>query len=720
MNKEDVTKQMQDIINQMNEASAVYGKDAIMTDHKWDDLYNQLTDLEEESGIILPESPTQSVGAEEEEDIPGEKVEHEFSALSLAKNKDIKKHIKWAQGRKCFVSWKEDGMTLVVTYDNGNLTRIVTRGDGYVGTDITRLKDVIKGILPKIDYKGHLVVRGECVISYPDFKRVNESLPAGVKLYDNTRNLVSGTLKLSDEEVIKDRNPQFIAFTLRYLDDESVLDAVGLRNSWETRQLFLKKLGFNIVSYKPVEHPETDLQSGIDEFTAEGEQYEMPVDGLVLCYEDWDYSLTGGVTGHHATRAGYAFKWPDEAVETKVVDIEWSDSRTGLFNPVAIFEPVRLCGTTVTRASLSNLSTVKKKDIKIGDRITVYKANMIIPCVEDNKDADVQDTDDWNFICERHNIPKICPHCGRPLTVKTSQNAELVICLNPDCSAKLIGSMAHFCERDCMNIMGVSEKKLQQLIDLGVVESISDLVDLPMRYHASGNNLIFVDEFGDDCNLANQTGWGEGSVLNLVTGIETACKNATFIKFLHAMGIPNFGRGQAKLLAPVVAKWMKRHNDMHNDITDMLSALSFMVEREYDFTTVDGFGEIIVGSLTTWAEHNLLPYEMYGVMNEIGRILQCLTFTDKPEDYIKETSGSPVDGKTFVVTGDVHIFKNRKDVEVKIEELGGKLSGSVSKKTDYLINNDIESTSSKNQKAKTLGIPIITEEQFCEMIGMQY
>ena len=403
-----------------------------------------------------------------------------------------------------------------------------------------------------------------------------------------------------------------------------------------------------------------------------------------------------------------------------MVDIEWSDSRTGLFNPVAIFEPVRLCGTTVTRASLSNLSTVKKKDIKIGDRITVYKANMIIPCVEDNKDADVQDTNDWNFICERHNIPKICPHCGRPLTVKTSQNAELVICLNPDCSAKLIGSMTHFCERDCMNINGVSEKKLQQLIDLGVIESISDLVDLPMRYHASGNNLIFVDEFGDDCNLANQTGWGEGSVLNLVTGIETACKNATFIKFLHAMGIPNFGRGQAKLLAPVVAKWMKRHNDMHNDITDMLSALSFMVEREYDFTTVDGFGEIIVGSLTTWAEHNLLPYEMYGVMNEIGRILQCLTFTDKPEDYIKETSGSPVDGKTFVVTGDVHIFKNRKEVEVKIEELGGKLSGSVSKKTDYLINNDIESTSSKNQKAKTLGIPIITEEQFCEMIGMQY
>ena len=239
MNREDVTRKMQEIINQMNEASAVYKTKAIMTDHKWDDLYNQLTDLEEEYGIILPGSPTQSVGAEEEEDIPGEKVEHEFLALSLAKNKDIKKHIKWAQGRKCFVSWKEDGMTLVVTYDNGNLTRIVTRGDGYVGTDITRLKDVIKGILPKIDYKGHLVVRGECVISYPDFKRINESLPAGVKLYDNTRNLISGTLKLSDEDVIKDRNPQFIAFTLRYLDDESVLDTVGPRNSWETRQLFL-------------------------------------------------------------------------------------------------------------------------------------------------------------------------------------------------------------------------------------------------------------------------------------------------------------------------------------------------------------------------------------------------------------------------------------------------------------------------------------------------
>ena len=716
MNREDVTRKMQEIINQMNEASAVYKTKAIMTDHKWDDLYNQLTDLEEEYGIILPGSPTQSVGAEEEEDIPGEKVEHEFLALSLAKNKDIKKHIKWAQGRKCFVSWKEDGMTLVVTYDNGNLTRIVTRGDGYVGTDITRLKDVIKGILPKIDYKGHLVVRGECVISYPDFKRVNESLPAGVKLYDNPRNLISGTLKLSDEDVIKDRNPQFIAFTLRYLNDESVLDTVGPRNSWETRQLFLKKLGFNIVSYKPVEHPETDLQSVIDAFTAEVEQYEMPVDGLVLCYEDWDYSLTGGVTGHHATRAGYAFKWPDEAVETKVVDIEWSDSRTGLFNPVAIFEPVRLCGTTVTRASLSNLSIVKEKDIKIGDRITVYKANMIIPCVEANKDADVQDTDDWDFICERHNIPKICPHCGRPLTVKTSQNAELVICLNPECSAKLIGSMVHFCERDGMNIMGVSEKKLQQLIDLGVIESISDLVDLPMRYHASGNNLIFVDEFGDDCNLANQTGWGEGSVSNLVTGIETACKNATFIKFIHAMGIPNFGRGQAKLLAPIVAEWVFAHQEV---MDDMIDGLRDMVESGYDFTTVAGIGDVIASSLTDWVQKTLVPYSD-GVMNEIGRILQCITFTDRPDDYINNTDESPINGKTFVVTGDVHIFKNRKEVETKIEELGGKLSGSVSKKTDYLINNDIESASSKNKKAKTLGIPIITEEQFCEMIGMQY
>ena len=264
---------------------------------------------------------------------------------------------------------------------------------------------------------------------------------------------------------------------------------------------------------------------------------------------------------------------------------------------------------------------------------------------------------------------------------------------------------------------------MQQLINLGVIESISDLVDLPMRYHASGNNLIFVDEFGDDCNLAKQTGWGEGSVSNLVTGIETACKNATFIKFIHAMGIPNFGRGQAKLLAPVVVKWMKQNEDTPGMLfaseTDMLYALGCMVENGYDFTTVDGFGDVIASSLTTWVQKNLVPY-VDGVMNETGRILQCLTFTDKPEDYIKETSGSPVDGKTFVVTGDVHIFKNRKEVETKIEELGGKLSGSVSKKTDYLINNDIESTSSKNQKAKTLGIPIITEEQFCEMIGMQY
>ena len=264
--------------------------------------------------------------------------------------------------------------------------------------------------------------------------------------------------------------------------------------------------------------------------------------------------------------------------------------------------------------------------------------------------------------------------------------------------------------------MGVSEKKLQQLIDLGVIESISDLVDLPMRYHASGNNLIFVDEFGDDCNLANQTGWGEGSVSNLVTGIETACKNATFIKFIYAMGIPNFGRGQAKLLAPIVAEWVFAHQEV---MDDMIDGLRDMVESGYDFTTVAGIGDVIASSLTDWVQKTLVPYSD-GVMNEIGRILQCITFTDRPDDYINNTDESPINGKTFVVTGDVHIFKNRKEVETKIEELGGKLSGSVSKKTDYLINNDIESASSKNKKAKTLGIPIITEEQFCEMIGMQY
>ena len=718
MNKEEVTKQMQVLVDQLNAASDSYynGSEELMSNKEWDAMFDQLTNLEKESGIVLPNSPTQNVGAAVTETIKGAKVKHEFPALSLAKSKDINSHIQWADHRKCFESWKLDGMTLVLSYDDEKLTRIATRGDGYVGTDITHLKDAIDGILPEISYKGHLVVRGECVISYEDFNRVNNSLPEDVKPYENPRNLVSGTLNLDEPDVVKERHPQFIAFTLRYLEDESVLETVGDPNSWETRQLFLKKLGFQIVPYRPVEHPETDLQSVIDAFTAEVEQYEFPVDGLVTCYDDWAYSLTGSTTGHHATRSGFAFKWEDETAETKVIDIEWSDSRTGLFNPVAIFEPVRLCGTTVTRASLFNLSYVRMKDIKIGDHITVFKANMIIPCVDQNLDADVQNTDDWDFICDRHNIPKTCPYCGNPLVIKSSRNADLVICMNPDCGAKVLGRLSHFCDRNCMNIMGVSEKKLQQLLDLGVIESVSDLVDLPMRYHASGNNLIFVDEFGDDCNLANQTGWGEGSVLNLVTGIETACNNATFVKFLHAMGIPNFGCGQAKLLAPIVAEWVFAHQEV---MDDMIDGLRDMVESGYDFTTVDGIGDVIASSLTDWVKKTLVPYSD-GVMNEIGRILQCITFTDRPDDYINDTDESPIDGKTFVVTGDVHIFKNRKEVEIKIEELGGKLSGSVSKKTDYLINNDIESTSSKNKKAKTLGIPIITEEQFCDMIGMKY
>lgn len=720
MNNEEVVKQMQALINQLNEASESYynGTDELMSNKEWDEKFDKLAELEAEFGIIRPDSPTQKVGSEVDGKIKGTKVQHEFPALSLDKTKSMDDLIKWADGRKCILSWKLDGLTLVLTYDKGKLSQITTRGDGYVGTDITRLKDAISGIPKKIEYKGHLVVRGECVISYADFERINNELPQDKKPYENPRNLASGTLTLDDVDEVKRRNPQFIAFTLVHAD-EPYLTINGrpiYMNSWLIRMNSLNSLGFNIVPNISIINPE-DLPNEVAWFTSEVSKYQYPVDGLVICYDDWEYSQSGNVTGHHATRAGYAFKWADKTVETVITDIEWSDSRTGLFNPVAVFEPVQLCGTTVTRASLFNLSYVRAKDIKIGDRVTVYKSNMIIPQVDKNLDADVQTTTDWDFICKRHNIHRKCPHCGNPLTVARTGSADLVTCSNPNCSAKVIGNMVHFCERGCMNIMGLSRKKLQSLLDLGVIERVSDIPALFASYQKGNNDILFTDEFGAECNLSTQPGWGKESVENLAVSVQTACERATFVSFIHAMGIPNVGRGQAKLLAPAVAEWMKQ-NPMSNDTPDeLIYALGCMVRDGYDFTSIDGIGKVIADSLTTWAEKELVPY-VNGSMTEVGRMLRYVFFVDRPDDYIKVTNGSPIIGKTFVVTGDVHIFKNRKEVESKIEELGGKLAGSVSKKTDYLINNDIESTSSKNKKAKSIGIPIITEEQFCEMIGI--
>lgn len=714
----DIKKRMENIVAKMNEASEAYynGKDEIMSNKEWDAMFDELTALEKETGVILPDSPTQRVGADDE--TVGEKEPHEFPALSLAKTKSVKDLAKWADKRNVWMSWKLDGCTAVATYDDGKLTKLLTRGDGIIGTNITKKAPAINGIPIGVPFRGHLVVRGEILISYDDFKRINDEIEDEEKKYKNPRNLASGTLNLDDTYEIARRNLVMIAFTPVFIE-ESVKEYDLDMNRWGERMGFLSSLGFKTVTAMPVTAGSVgQFQRTIDWFTEKVSEFEYPVDGLVICYDDWGYSQTGSITGHHATRAGYAFKWKDETKETVIRDIEWSDSRTGLYNPVAVFDPVELCGTTVSRASLFNLSYVNEKDIKVGDRVTVFKANMIIPCIDENMDAEKFDMfADMMGAFTRYNIPEKCPHCGRSLEPSRTDRAVTVKCTNPGCPAKLIGRLVHFCERDCMNIMGLSEAKLQQLIDLGIVTDIPSLLDLSCQYATTGT-ITFTNEFGVDERLENQDGWGKESVANLAESINKARSNATFVRFMHAMGIPNFGKGQAKLLAPVIADWILKNPD-EEAVYDLMGGLAAMVWSGYDFTRVDGFGEVIAGELTKWVDENLVDvYCRHMPETEVSKTLKYITFTDTYKDYIKDTTDSSIAGLTFVITGDVHIFANRKELQDKIESLGGKATGSVSKKTSYLINNDTESTSGKNKKAKELGIPIISEEEFCKLAGI--
>ena len=713
---------MQQLVNELNKASDAYynGRDEIMSNKEWDAKFDQLAALEAETGIVLLDSPTKKVSAD---DTKGKKVQHEFPALSLAKTKLVSELEKWAESRIVHMSWKLDGLTLVLTYDNGKLTRIVTRGNGTIGTDITKLKDGIRNVPKTIAFPGHLVVRGEAVISYEDFNRINSEIENEEDRYKNPRNLAAGTLNLDDIEEVKRRNISLISFTPVYMDKNAMSEEDAARfdvNSWSDRMDYLDKLGFTTV--ERMECDRHTMEQEVRTFTDRINDFPYPVDGLVICYDDWAYSQSGSVTGHHATRSGFAFKWQDETAETVIRDIEWSDSRTGLFNPVAVFDPVELCGTTVSRASLFNLSYVNMKDIKIGDRVTVFKANMIVPQVDENFDAEEFNMDtSLSETFKRYNIPTVCPHCGRNLGLYKTDNAVTVKCINSSCPAKLIGQLTHFCERDCMNVMGISKSKLQQLIDFGIVTDLPSLLNLYTEYNITGD-ISFTDEFGTDQLLSKQDGWGKDSVTNLAKGLQDACEHANFIGFMHAMGIPNVGKGQAKLLAPAIINWVRENPDgaaeSISSQDNLVDALAVMVYNEYDFTQIDGFGEIIADSLTSWVDDKLVgPWCRYEPDTDVTDALKYIRFIDTYEDYVKDTSGSPIDGKTFVITGSVNYYANRDALKAEIESLGGKVSGSVSKNTDYLINNDVTSTSGKNKKAKELGVAIISEDDYRNLIG---
>ena len=682
-------KEMETLIEALNEASSAYynGATYAMSDREWDAMFDRLKKMEEETGIVYPNSPTQMVGAPVKVDELRE-VRHEFSARSLDKTKDItvfpKIFGKRAAGM-AVVMWKLDGSTIVLTYDDGQLTLAATRGNGETGTDITHNAPYIAGIPQKIPYKGHLVVRGEAVMSYKEFERLNNSRPEGVEEYANPRNLANSTVSMKDAEDMRKRKIQFFAFKLVHMDDPLPED----QDTFMGRLNYLDSLGFDTV-YRLYGDSQSDLIDVMNGFSDAVEQFEYPVDGLVVASDDVRYAETLPGTGHNPDPlVGYALKWEDEIAKTVLRKIEWSLGRTGAITPVAIFDPVELEGTTVSRASAHNVSIMKKYRLRVGDTIGVYKANKIIPQVAVNYTADENHTPALKYE-ESHSVH--CPCCGMETEPHISDDGttEIEVCVNPKCPAKDVKKFAHFVERDCMNIKGLSEATLQKFLDSGFLHEFADL------YH--------LDRYKDQ--IVPMEGFGQKSYDNLIASVEKS-RMTSFVPFIHSLGIPNIGKGQAKLFD-------KEYNgDVEKFFVD--------VYQRHDFTHIEGIGDVLNDNLWKWGNEYLryIPFE--DSLNKVSPPLNLEVYNLLKEVDIQipekaSTGASSLAGKTFVITGKLKHFTNRDALVAKIEELGGKASGSVSKNTSYLINNDVESTSGKNKKAKELGVPVISEDGFLEMI----
>ncbi len=681
-------KEMRECIDTLNKASAAYynGGNTIMSDQEWDAMFDRLKKMEEETGIVYPDSPTHSVGAPVKVD-ELQIVKHEFPALSLDKTKDIQEFpeiFKKRAAGMAVVMWKLDGGTIVLTYDNGELIRAATRGNGEVGSDITHNAPYIKGIPMKIPYKGHLVTRGEAVMSYGEFERINSGIVNEEDQYANPRNLANATIIMQDSAEMKDRKIQFFAFKLVYMDDplpESQDTFMGRLN-------YLDSLGFDTV-YRLYGDSQSDLIDVMNGFSDAVPQFEYPVDGLVVASDDVRYAEKLPETGRHPNPlVGYALKWKDEEVKTTLTEIEWSPSRTGRINPVAVFDPVHLEGTEVTRASLHNVSILKEKRLRVGDSITVFKANKIIPQIAKNLTSGSKLT-----YAESH--PVYCPCCGQEteprITCKDGRTVEVAMCMNPECPAKHVKKFVHFVERDCMNIKGLSEATLQKFIERGFIREFADL------YH--------LDRYKEQ--IVEMEGFGQKSYDKLIAAVE-ASRKVTFVPFIHALGIPNIGKGQAKLF----------NKEYSGDVKKFF----LDVFQRHDFTHIEGIGEVLNDNLWRWGNEYLryIPFEDYS--NRIWPLLNLEIYNLLKEVEIQvpekvSTAAVSLNGKTFVITGKLNHFVNRDALVAKIEELGGKSSGSVSKNTSYLINNDVESTSGKNKKAKELNVPIISEDDFLKMFN---
>lgn len=649
----DQKKHMQDLVQQLNEAAAVYyqGKDEIMSNYDYDRLYDELAALEKETGIILAGSPTRRVGYEVLSELP--KETHAAPMLSLDKTKSVDALASWLEGQTGLLSWKMDGLTIVLTYENGTLQKAVTRGNGQVGEVITNNARTFTNIPLSVPYQGQMILRGEAVISYSEFRKINETLPEEEQ-YKNPRNLCSGSVRQLNNEITAKRNVSFFAFALVQAE------GVDFHNSQEEKFLFLREQGFDVVEYQRV--TSETLPAAIRSFADKIPQNDFPSDGLVLLMDDIAYGERLGMTAKFPRNA-MAFKWADETADTTLLEIEWSASRTGLINPVAIFEPVELEGTTVSRASVHNISIVHQLELGIGDTIQVYKANMIIPQIADNLTRSGKLT-----------IPDTCPVCGHPAVIHHENDAEVLFCENPECLAKKIKSLTLFVSRDAMNIDGLSEATIEKFLSKGMLHELADL------YHLSDYRETIIE----------MDGFGERSYEKLITALENS-RQTTLAKFIYSLGISNIGLSNAKMIC----------NALGNDLEHIRHAT---VE---ELTAIDGVGDVIARSFADYfasPEHN----------KTVDDLLQEITL----ETVQTDSQAQDLSGLVFVITGSLEHFENRSALKETIENAGGKVTGSVTQKTSYLINNDIASTSSKNKKAKELDVPIITEEQAMEQFGL--
>ncbi len=654
---EDKIRRIQELTESLNAASEAYygGREEIMTNFEWDAGFDELKRLEEETGFVMADSPTQTVGNSGNEP-GGQKEAHEFPALSLAKTKSIADLQKWAGDLPIWLSWKLDGLTLVLTYDGGSLVKILTRGNGTTGNNITYMKDVIRGFPLTVPCSGHLVVRGEATISYPDFEAINAAMEDEDEKFANPRNLASGTLALDAKnlEKVKERNLTFNAFTLVYTEQKIV--------SWGARMDLLRSFGFTTVDYEATDRQH--LPETVEKWTRRVESGEMliPVDGLVIAYDDTDYAATGSVTGHHATRAGFAFKWQDESADTVLDHIEWSCAASAI-TPVAVFEPVHLEGTVVSRASLCNISELERLGLGENGKTTlrVIKANKIIPkCVAVLKKEGT------------YSVPEVCPVCGSRTVISLSAGGTKTLkCTNPDCAAKSLMKFSRFAGKNAMDIDGLSVETLRDFINEGYIRNFSDIYRLK--------------EHGEEIKAL--PGYGEKSRDNLIAAVEKSRKVHP-VQLINALCIPLIGLDAAKKLIGS-SGWQ-----------GFLERL----ENGTGFEDVDGIGPEKSGSIIQWYadETNRGTFKVLLEVLEVENVLP------------RENTGGSCKGLNFVITGDVRSFRNRDEFKAFVESQGGRVSGSVTGKTDYLVNNDITSASSKNKKAKELGIPVITEAEFLE------